>query len=211
MGNGRFNVVTLSPLAIATGLVVLAIIAGMAVTVMRRRHSARLRDRFGDEYDRTVDQSGSTHKAETVLDERRKRVEGFDIHALQPAQREVFVRAWLEVQAQFVDDPAGAVQRADVLLADVMNARGYPVADFDQRYEDLSVDHGEVVAHYRTGHHIAASHARGEAGTEELRRAMIHYRALFDDLVNEPENFSPVIEHRGGRVHDLRKETTRRF
>ncbi|GAB7553280.1 hypothetical protein NRB_27860 [Novosphingobium sp. 11B] len=202
--------VTLSPLAIAVGVIALAVLVGVVVTVMRSRHTARLRDRFGDEYDRTVDQSGSTYKAETVLHEREQRVAAFDIRPLQPARREAFVRTWLEVQAQFVDDPAGAVQRADVLLADVMTARGYPVADFDQRYEDLSVDHGEVVAHYRTGHHIAASHARGEAGTEELRRAMIHYRALFDDLVNEPEDFSPLIEHHGGRVHDLRKETTRR-
>jgi hypothetical protein len=203
-------VVTLSPLAIAVGVIALAVLVGVVVTVMRSRHTARLRDRFGDEYDRTIDQSGSTYEAETVLHEREQRVAAFDIRPLQPARREAFVRSWLEVQAQFVDDPAGAVQRADVLLADVMTARGYPVADFDQRYEDLSVDHGEVVAHYRTGHHIAASHARGEAGTEELRRAMIHYRALFDDLVNEPEGFSPVIEHHGGRVHDLRKETTRR-
>lgn len=202
--------VTLSPLAIAVGVIALAVLVGVVVTVMRSRHTARLRDRFGDEYDRTVDQSGSTYKAETVLHEREQRVAAFDIRPLQPARREAFVRTWLEVQAQFVDDPAGAVQRADVLLADVMTARGYPVADFDQRYEDISVDHGEVVAHYRTGHHIAASHARGEAGTEELRRAMIHYRALFDDLVNEPEDFSPVIEHHGGRAHDLRKETTRR-
>lgn len=202
--------VTLSPLAIAVGVIALAVLVGVVVTVMRSRHTARLRDRFGDEYDRTIDQSGSMYEAETVLHEREQRVAAFDICPLEPARREAFVRAWLEVQARFVDDPAGAVQRADVLLADVMTARGYPVADFDQRYEDLSVDHGEVVAHYRTGHHIAASHARGEAGTEELRRAMIHYRALFDDLVNEPENFSPVIEHRGGRIHDLRKETTRR-
>ncbi|MEE4452680.1 hypothetical protein [Novosphingobium resinovorum] len=202
--------VTLSPLAIATGLIALAVIFGVVVTLVRVRKSARLRDRFGDEYQRTVEDAGGTHRGETVLHERERRVAALDIRPLSPSRREDFILAWRQVQAQFVDDPAGAVMRADVLLTDVMNARGYPVAEFEQRYEDISVDHGEVVAHYRTGHHIAESHARGEGGTEELRRAMIHYRALFDDLVNEPEDFGPVIEHRGGRVHDLRREPVRR-
>lgn len=201
---------SLSPIAIAIGLIGLALIVGVAVIFMRNRHSARLRDRYGEEYHRTVDAAGGTLRGETVLHERERRVATFDIRPLSPVQRDAFVSAWQQVQAQFVDDPAGAVTRADVLLSDIMIARGYPLSDFDQRIEDLSVDHGEVVAHYRTGHAIVESHVRGEAGTEELRRAMIHYRALFDDLVNEPVDFSPVIEHRGGRIHDLRKETTRR-
>lgn len=200
----------LSPLAIGIALLAVAIIFGVIVTLVRRRRSLRLQDRFGDEYDRTVKETGGAYQAEAELHERERRVAGFSLHPLTPMQRDEFILAWRQVQAQFVDDPAGAVTRADVLLGDVMTSRGYPVAQFEQRYADLSVDHAEVVAHYRTGHAIAQSHARGQAGTEELRLAMIHYRALFDDLVNEPEDFSPVIEHRDGRVHDLRKETTRR-
>jgi len=201
---------TLSPVQIAIGLIVLAMIAGLAVTFLRNRRSAALRDRYGEEYARTIHEAGGAQEGERVLYEREQRVAGFDIHDLSPAQRNVFVGQWQGVQAQFVDDPAGAVNRADVLLTDVMQARGYPVAQLDQRYEDLSVDHAEAVAHYRVAHHIAESQARGQSRTEDLRQAMIHYRALFDDLVNEPVDFSPVIEHRGGRIHDLRRETTRR-
>ncbi|MGF7152714.1 hypothetical protein [Novosphingobium gossypii] len=201
---------TSGALAIAIGLIVLAVVIGIAVTAMRRRHSAQLRDRYGEEYHRAVDAAGGVHRGETVLHDREQRVAEFHIHPLTLAQRETFIVAWRQVQARFVDDPAGAVTQADVLLTDVMTARGYPTVDLEQRYEDLSVDHAEVVAHYRTGHAIAQNHAQGGAETEELRRAMIHYRALFDDLVNEPEASDVVIEHRGGRVIDLRRETTRR-
>lgn len=201
---------TLSPLAIAICLIVVAVIVGALVTFRRSRHSAELRGRYGDEYARTLEQAGDTHKGETLLHEREKRVASFDIRPLEPRQRGIFIDHWLDVQAQFVLDPTGAVAKADVLLSDVMTARGYPVAELEQRYEDLSVDHAEAVAHYRTAHAIAESHARGESRTEELRQAMIHYRALFDDLVNEPVDFSPVIEQRGGRIHDLRREPVRR-
>ncbi|HUD28661.1 MAG TPA: hypothetical protein VMQ93_07300 [Novosphingobium sp.] len=200
----------ISPLAIAIGVIVVALIAGALITFRRNRRTAALRDRYGEEYHRTVEQAGGAYKGETVLQQREKRVAAFDIHPLSAAQRHAFIDHWLEVQALFVVDPAGAVARADVLLGDVMVARGYPIAEFEQRYEDLSVDHGEVVAHYRTAHAIADSHARGEGRTEELRQAMIHYRALFDDLVNEPVDDGPVIEGRGGRIHDLRRETVRR-
>ncbi|MFP5396672.1 MAG: hypothetical protein ACLGHF_11015 [Alphaproteobacteria bacterium] len=101
--------------------------------------------------------------------------------------RDHFIATWRDVQAQFVDDPNYAVTRADDLLGEVMRARGYPMADFQERADDLSVDHPEVVENYRRGHEIAVRHSRGEASTEDLRRAMIHYRTLFDDLVHEPE------------------------
>lgn len=201
---------TLSPLAIAICLIVIAVIVGGAITFRRNRHSAKLRDRYGEEYTRTVQQAGGAHKGEAMLHEREQRVAGFDVHPLAPGQRNAFIDKWLEAQAQFVLDPTGAVAKADVLLSEVMVARGYPVATFEQRTEDLSVDHAEAVAHYRTAHAIAESHARGEKRTEELRQAMIHFRALFDDLVNEPEDFRPVIEQRGGRIHDLRRESARR-
>jgi hypothetical protein len=201
----------MGPLAIVTiVLLLVAVLVGAAITFRRNRRSAALKGRYGAEYSRTVARAGDTHKAERQLREREKQVAAFDIHPLAPAQRHDFIDRWLDVQALFVIDPAGAVARADVLLTDVMLARGYPMAQFEQRYEYLSVDHGEVVAHYRTAHAIAESHARGEVRTEELRQAMIHYRTLFDDLVNEPVDDTPVIAHRDGRIHDLRREAIRR-
>ncbi|HKT85719.1 MAG TPA: hypothetical protein VJQ77_06520 [Novosphingobium sp.] len=198
--------ITITPLELAIGLIVLAAIIAVSVIWMRRRSTASLRERFGGEYERTVQQAGGAHRAETILHEREKRVERFDIRPLSPASRTHFVEAWRKIQAQFVDAPAEAVTRADVLLGEVMEERGYPVADFEQRSADLSVDHGDVVQNYRAGHTIALRHARGEASTEDLRQAMIHYRALFDDLIHEPVEGEPVIEHRGGRVIDVRKK-----
>ncbi len=203
---GRCDVITISPLELAIGLILIAAIIGFAVMYMRKRRADSLKDRFGDEYERTVRKAGGSHKAETILHERERRVEGFDIRPLSREARNRFIEAWRRIQALFVDSPADAVSRADVLLGEVMEERGYPVADFEQRSADLSVDHGDVVQNYRAGHAIAARHARGEAGTEDLRQAMIYYRALFDDLVNEPVDYSPVIEHRGGRVIDKRKD-----
>jgi hypothetical protein len=176
-----------------TGLiVVLAIIAflllvGIVLLWLRGRRSAQLKSRFGPEYDRTVSEVGNERKAETVLAAREKRVSHYTIKPLAPEMRDHFIETWKRVQAQFVDDPHYAVTRADDLLGEVMLARGYPVHDFDQASEDLSVDHPEVVQNYRQGHEIALRHSRGEASTEDLRTAMIHYRSLFDDLVNEPD------------------------
>jgi len=169
-------------------IVVIVIVALVALLFWSRsRRSADLKSRFGPEYGRTVDQLGDEAKAEKVLAERQKRVSSYTIKPLPPEMRDHFVNTWRNVQAQFVDDPKYAVTRADDLLGEVMGARGYPVRDFDQRAEDLSVDHPEVVQNYRSAHDIALRHSRGEASTEDLRTAMIHYRALFDDLVNEPE------------------------
>lgn len=198
--------ITITPLELAIGLIVLAVIIAVGVMFMRKRRTHTLKERFGGEYDRTVEQAGGLHRAETILHEREKRVESFDIRPLAPASRTRFIETWRRIQAQFVDAPADAVTRADVLLGEVMEERGYPVADFEQRSADLSVDHGDVVQNYRAGHTIAQRHARGEASTEDLRQAMIHYRALFDDLIHEPIESEPVIEHRGGRVIDVRKK-----
>lgn len=198
--------ITISPAELVIGLLVVGVLAGIGIMMMRRRHSAQLRNRFGNEYDRAVHDAGGTHKAETLLHEREKRVAAFDIRPLVSEERARFIVAWREVQALFVDSPADAVTRADVLLGEVMEARGYPVADFEQRSADLSVDHGHVIENYRAAHAIARRHTRGEAGTEDLRQAMIHYRALFDDLVHEPVDDARVIENRSGRMVDLRKE-----
>lgn len=196
---------TITPFELIVGLTVLAVIAAAGVMYMRKRRTVLLKERFGGEYQRTVMEAGGSHRAETILHEREKRVESFDIRPLSSESRKRFIEAWRKVQARFVDSPVDAVTRADVLLGEVMDERGYPVADFEQRSADLSVDHGDVVENYRAGHAIAERHARGEADTEALRQAMIHYRALFDDLVHEPVDSSPVIEHREGRIIDKRK------
>ncbi|MGD9809769.1 MAG: hypothetical protein AB7U35_00355 [Sphingobium sp.] len=195
---------TITPLGMVIALLVVAVLIGAVVTYMRHRHSAELRSRYGSEYDNAVREAGGTYKGETLLHEREKRVARFRIIPLSERRRAEFVTTWQDVQARFVDDPAGAVARADVLLGEVMRERGYPVTDFEQRSADLSVDHPEVVQNYRAGHDIALRHGRGEASTEELRQAMIHYRALFDDLVNEP-----VDGEQHERVANLKKEKIR--
>lgn len=176
-------------LAVVAVSLIAAIVIWMA---MRRRHTVALRDRFGDEYDRTVEQTGARAKAEAALDEREKRVATLDITPLTPQQRGDFAKEWREVKAVFVDSPVEAVHHADRLLSNIMRARGYPMAHFERRYEDLTVDHGEVARHYREGHEITARHQQGKASTEELRQAMIHFEALFDDLVNEVTEDSDV-------------------
>ena len=169
------------------GVVVVAAIA--AWLIYRNRRTAALRDKFGDEYDRTLETAGGRTKAEAALEERQERVARLDIRPLDERERVEFSRDWRNTKAVFVDSPVEAVHHADRLLADIMQARGYPMADFDRRYEDLTVDHGEVARHYREGHEIVLRHGRGQSTTEELRRAMIHFEALFDDLVNEvPED-----------------------
>jgi FtsZ-interacting cell division protein ZipA len=169
-------------IVVAIAVVALLIVAA-AILSSRRRRSAHLKDRFGSEYDRTVEAKGDRSKAEADLAEREKRVEKLDIRPLETTERRDFIDRWTEVQARFVDDPARAVAFADALLGDVMKARGYPVSDFEQRAGDISVDHPVVVEHYHKAHDIAVRHGRGEASTEDLRQAMIHYRSLFDNLV----------------------------
>lgn len=168
-------------------LAVVAVVIVAVVLLLQRRRSEHLRSRFGPEYEHEVEEKGSRRKAEAELAKREKRVEKLAILPLEPAARQAFVERWTDVQARFVDDPPRAVAYADALLGEVMSTRGYPVGDFDQRAGDISVDHPRVVEHYRAGHDIAVRHKRGEAGTEELRQAMIHYRALFEELVDEKE------------------------
>jgi hypothetical protein len=169
--------------------VVIAVIAVavIAFALFRMRESQRLRTRFGPEYRRAVEETGSTLRAEQRLSNLEKRVERFQIHPLSAAARAEYVESWRIMQAKFVDDPQHALADADQLIRDVMNRRGYPVADFERQAADLSVHHPFVVEHYRAGHEIAVRHARGQATTEDLRQGMIHYRQLFADLVEEPQ------------------------
>jgi hypothetical protein len=165
-------------------LAVLVVALG-AMLLMQRQRSGHLQSRFGPEYDRALEETGDKRKAEAELQQREKRVKKLDIRPLEAADRERFTSEWRRVQAEFVDDPMGAMTHADVLLQDVMRTRGYPVENFEQVAADVSVDHPNVVQNYRSGHDIAVRHRRGEAGTEDLRQAMIHYRELFEELVDE--------------------------
>lgn len=175
--------------------IILAIVAILAIggwLLYNKRQSDHLRSRFGSEYDRQVEEKGSRSKAEADLAEREKRVSKLSIRPLSPADQDRFLDRWTKVQATFVDDPERSIDYADALLAEVMSARGYPVSDFDQRAGDISVDHPNVVQHYRAGHDIAVRHSRGEASTDDLRQALIHYRSLFEELVTERQ---PEPEH----------------
>jgi hypothetical protein len=177
-----------SALALIIGLAVIVAVGIAAWILFRKRRTARLRTRFGGaEYARAVQEGGNRRQAEARLDERKERVESLHIRPLASGDRTRFVESWRRVQARFVDGPGGAVTEADQLLGDVMSTRGYPVSDFEQRAADISVDHPQVMENYRTGHGISLRQTRGQASTEELRQAMIHYRTLFEELVGQPE------------------------
>ena len=172
-------------LVILIAVIALVVVAGGLF--LRQRRSKQMRAHYGAEYIAAVDETGDRRKAEHELKAREKRVKTFDIRPLDRTEIDAFVARWREAQAQFVDDPGGAILNADGLLADVMRARGYPVTDFEQRAADLSVDHPKLVSNYRIAHDVADRHGRGEAGTEDLRRALIRYRELFEDLLEPAE------------------------
>jgi hypothetical protein len=170
-------------LTIVAVVVVALVVVAIAVVYTQRQRRVRLRERFGPEYDRTVQAAGAPAKAEAILEERARRVERLQLRHLSRDQADLFAREWREIQSRFVDDPDGAVEAADRLVAQVMAARGYPLDDFETRAADLSVDHPRVVENYRLARAIALRRERGEAETEELRQAVVNYRALFQDLL----------------------------
>jgi hypothetical protein len=185
MGLGEeLSVNTLSIVLLA---VVIVLLGAIACVIAARRRSRHLRARFGPEYSRAVTELGGRWKAERELERREKRVEKLTIRPLSPASRERFVESWREDQAHFVDDPKAAVVEADRLVQEVMRERGYPVADFEQRIDSISVDHPQLVQSYRAAREIVLRHERGDATTEDLRRALVHYRALFDELLEVEE------------------------
>jgi hypothetical protein len=165
---------------VGVGVVVLLLVVIWAFTSRRQR--VNLRERFGPEYERTVAAVGEK-RAESVLRERAERVSRFKLHTLTHEQANAFSREWRRIQSRFVDDPEGAVGEADQLVTQVMTARGYPLEDFEMRAADLSVDHPVVVQNYRTARELGLRRQRGEAGTEEMRQAVVNYRALFDELL----------------------------
>lgn len=162
---------------------VLIVLALAAWLTYQRRQSSRLQQRFGAEYGRTMDSLGSRDRAEAELRAREKRVEGLRIVPLAPADAERFAAEWTALQGRFVDSPQGALQEADRLVRDLMLKRGYPMGDFERRAADVSVDHPAVVDHYRRAQAITRRERRGETDTEDLRQAVVHYRALFDELL----------------------------
>ena len=184
----NITALSMTQLALIIGLAVIVVAGIVAWVLIRKRRTARLRAQFGGvEYARAVQEGKSRRVAETGLNKRMDRVESFHIQPLAPGDRARFVESWRRVQARFVDSPGGAVSEADQLLGDVMSTRGSPVSDFEQRAADISVDHPKVMENYRTAHAIALRQTRGQASTEELRQAMIHYRTLFEELVGQPE------------------------
>jgi hypothetical protein len=183
------------PLIIAAAVVIIVVFALAAwFFSQRKKQSARLEQRFGPEYGRTVGELGGRAKAESELKAREKRVDHLVITPLTPADAARFSDAWTALQVRFVDDPTGTVAQADRLIRELMVKRGYPVGDFERRAADISVDHPAVVANYRAAQAIAMRGERGESDTEELRRAVVYYRALFDDVL-EVQEARPVAAH----------------
>jgi hypothetical protein len=174
---------------VSTALIVAIVILVVAVAAVawwfgQRRRTERLKEKFGPEYERTVKKADDPRAAEADLEAREERVESLDIRPLAPGDSARFGERWMVVQALFVDDPARAVDQADTLIGEVMRARGYPIGDFEQRAADVSVEHPQVVDHYRVAHRIASRTDR-DSDTEALRQAFVHYRALFAELLDD--------------------------
>ena len=177
---------TTTVILIVVVVVLLIAIAALAAPRLReRKRSKGLKGRFGPEYDRTVEETGDRTTAEDDLERREQRRRQLDIRPLEPAARQRYADEWRETQKRFVDSPSDAIRGADQLVNRVMRDRGYPVDDFEQRAQDVSVDHPGVVQDYRAANRVAAANERGEAGTEDLRQALVHYRSLFDRLLDD--------------------------
>jgi hypothetical protein len=171
--------------ALITIVAVIIVLIGAWMFMVQRR--TRLKKQFGPEYERAVRDTGNLVKAESLLDARARRVRKYEIRALSADERARFAESWRQLQNRFIDEPTVSVEDADRLVTELMTARGYPMADFDRHVEDLSVNYPNVVSHYRDAHAIALRHAGPGASTEELRQALVHYRTLFDELLNVPE------------------------
>jgi len=186
-----------------TWIILAAVVAVLMVALgawfyIRRKQSQKqshkLQERFGPEYDRTVNEYGSRTKGESELKAREKRVERLEILPLGPSEAARFSEAWRSLQGRFIDNPKGVVVQAEQLVRELMEKRGYPMGDFERRAGDISVDHPDVVANYRSAQAIAVRDQRGAADTEELRKAVVHYRALFDELLEVREPKQDVSE-----------------
>jgi hypothetical protein len=173
-------------------LVVIAVLVIAGALLVPRMRSRQLQQRFGPEYDRTVQSTGDRQAAERDLQERAQRRRELDIRPLDPAARDRYAQRWRQAQERFVDEPDQAVADADALVQEVMRERGYPTGDFEQQARDVSVDHGDVVHEYHAAHELSQLSARGQASTEQLREAMVHYRTLFEELLGEGHRREPA-------------------
>lgn len=196
---------TITLLLIAV-LVVLA--AGLGIwLVIRRQHSEQLREKFGPEYDYTLEKTGDQRAAEAALEEREKRFQELNVHELEEAARERYQNEWLEVQSDFVDNPSKAVEDANRLVTEVMIARGFPVADFEQRAADLSVMYPDLVANYRQAYAIATQNQHNSASTEDLRRSMVYYHSMFAELLgtsnDKPYETREIVENEEEKVKEV--------
>jgi len=178
---------------IIAAVVVLGLVALGAWLFYQKKQSQKLQERFGPEYARTVHELGSRTKGESELKAREKRVERLEILPLAPSEAARFSEAWQALQSRFVDNPKGVVVQAEQLVRELMQKRGYPMGDFESRAGDISVDHPDVVANYRSAQAIAVRDRQGSADTEELRKAVVHYRALFDELLEVREPKQEII------------------
>jgi hypothetical protein len=187
---------------IVAAVVVIALLALAAwLFSQKKKQSVRLQRRFGPEYGRAVGEFGGRTKAESELKAREKRVEHLTITPLAPAEAARFSQAWSALQGRFVDNPKGVVVQADQLVRELMLKRGYPMGDFERRAADISVDHPAVVEHYRAAQAIAARDERGEADTEELRKAVVHYRVLFDEMLEVGQAKQDALSAKQTAVH----------
>lgn len=188
---------------IVLGIVIVAVVVLLALA-LRWRSRTNLQERFGPEYDREVEARGSERDAERHLRDVAHRRDQLDIRELDPAARERYTQRWQAVQTEFVDQPRDALDKADRLVTDVMQDRGYPVQDFSERAELIAADHPQVVEHYRAAHAARQRHTPSQDGaaagaeTEELRQAFVHYRALFDELVHDNAQAQEATD--GGRA-----------
>ncbi|HEX2316132.1 MAG TPA: hypothetical protein VHJ17_20490 [Thermomonospora sp.] len=195
---------------VVVAVVVVALLAVAGVLLWSRSRSRRLRRQFGPEYDRALERHGDRAAAERELRARRERHQELDLRPLDPRQRALYREQWTHVQEQFVDAPESAVEHADRLVTAVMAERGYPTRDFEDRVAHLSVEHGRTLDQYRRGHQISVRAAAGEATTEDLRQAMVHYRALFEDLLMVPDGERPAGSERASVPREARQGTAER-
>lgn len=177
-------------------LLVLVVLVAVALLVRKSLQRKRLRERFGPEYERVVQRTDNRMVAERELAEREREHSKLELRQLTPASRDSYERNWTSVQEQFVDSPSAAVGQADRLVTDLMAERGYPTEGYERQASLLSVEHARAIEHYREAHEISQRHERGDASTEDLRNAMVHYRALFEDLLGD--------RHEGGRREGAR-------
>jgi hypothetical protein len=182
-------------------VVVLVVLAVVAVVLNKYLQRRRLQEKFGPEYDRTVESSDNRMAAERELADRQRKHSKLELRPLTPQARDSYGRHWSRIQEQFVDAPAGAVAEADILVIDLMAERGYPTEGYEQQAELLSVEHSRTLDHYRSAHEISQRDKAGDASTEDLRNAMVHYRTLFQDLLGKGGDRTPEDRANDDRAH----------